>query len=100
MSDQLITRPVKSWASGLQDYLKHVEQIKDDFKDVLEAKNGASDGPTGAPGGFGAKSVGLAPPVPMFGGSAAAPAQESSLFASFAAPPAPAVGGCRICESS
>lgn len=90
VGDQLGTRPVKSWAAGCQDYLKHIEQIRVDFKDVLEAQKGASDGPATFGG---AKPV--APPVSTFGGSSAAqgggasvgtPAQENSLFASSAAP--------------
>lgn len=86
VSDQLGTRPVKSWAAGCQDYLKHIEQIKVDFKDVLEAQKGASDGPVSKP---------AAPPVPLFGAPVSAPAQENSLFSSFVAPstgdkPAPA----------
>lgn len=92
MSDQLGTRPIKSWAAGCQDYLKHVEQIKVDFKDVLEAQKSASDGPATFGG---AKPEPVAPPVPTFGGSSAALgggasagtlARENPLFASTAAP--------------
>ena len=83
VSDQLSTRPVKSWASGCQDYLKHVEQIKLDFKDVLVAQKGASDGPAAA--NLGAAKF-VVPPVPTFGGGGAQDT-SNSLFASFAAPP-------------
>ena len=36
VNDQSGKRPIKSWAAGCQDYLKHIAQIKTDFKDVLE----------------------------------------------------------------
>ena len=50
--------PIKSWAAGCQDYLKHIAQIKTDFKDVLETVGDASK-PSGS--------------TPMFGGWAASP---------------------------
>ena len=40
------SRPVKSWAKGVEDYLKHIAEIKSEFKDVLEAHtNGVAPAP-------------------------------------------------------
>lgn len=47
VDDQTSKRPMKSWAAGCQDYLKHIGQIKADFQDVLEGETGGGAG--GAP---------------------------------------------------
>ena len=72
VQSQIGSRPVKSWAAGCQDYLKHIAQIKADFKDVLEAAPGV------------AKPAAPSAPAPLFGGAGAIPAGtpmkgESSL---------------------
>ena len=80
VQSQIGSRPVKSWAAGCQDYLKHIAQIKADFKDVLEAAPGV------------AKPAAPSAPAPLFGGAGAIPAgtpmKENPLFAA----PSPATG--------
>ncbi len=81
------SRPVKSWAKGVEDYLKHIAEIKSEFKDVLEAHtNGVAPAPApAAPSLFGgATTTTAAPassPAPLFGTftAPAGPAATSSL---------------------
>jgi nuclear pore complex protein Nup50 len=80
VQSQIGSRPVKSWAAGCQDYLKHIAQIKAGFKDVLETAPGA------------AKPAAASAPAPLFGGAGGIPAgtpmKENPLFAA----PSPATG--------
>ena len=93
VNDQSGKRPIKSWAAGCQDYLKHIAQIKTDFKDVLETAEDASKpsgstsmlgGPGGIPAGTPMKAnplFGAATPTPPKAAEPAAP----SLFGGFGA---------------
>lgn len=107
VDDQTSKRPMKSWAAGCQDYLKHIGQIKADFQDVLEGETGGGAGalPASTPtlGGFGGIPSGTPMKAnPLFGTApsptppkaaepvAPAPTLFSGLGASSAAAPAPA----------
>ena len=93
VNDQSGKRPVKSWAAGCQDYLKHIAQIKNDFKDVLETAGDASksSGSTpmlGSPGDIPAGTPMKA--NPLFGAAATTPPKAAepaapSLFGGFGA---------------
>ena len=93
VNDQSGKRPMKSWAAGCQDYLKHIAQIKTDFKDVLETAGDASkpSGSTPMFGGLGGIPAGTPMKAnPLFG---AAPTPTPPKAAEPAAPPPSLFGG-------
>ena len=102
VNDQSGKRPIKSWAAGCQDYLKHIAQIKTDFKDVLETVGDAlkPSGSTPMFGGLGGipegtpmkanPLFGAATPTPPKAAEAAAPSLFGGFGASTAAAPAAA----------
>ena len=93
VNDQSGKRPMKSWAAGCQDYLKHIAQIKTDFRDVLETAGDASkpSGSTPMFGGLGGIPAGTPMKAnPLFG---AAPTPTPPKAAEPAAPPPSLFGG-------
>ena len=51
VSSQRSSHPEELWTDGVRDYLKHVEELLSDFKDIIPATAIASAVSTGAQGG-------------------------------------------------